>query len=142
MQRSRISKKQDTKKQTTEIRPTALVTGSSRGIGLGAAVQLARAGFAIAVNGPTEDDELTAAVETVSAEGSEMTASVIAQYEQRAKDGLTVLPRVGTPEDMGRRHGQDHRRAGLGPDGYLSKPQAEVGWQERRFREPWNTWRI
>ena len=31
-----------------------------------------------------------------------MTASVIAQYEQRAKDGLTVLPRVGTPEDMGR----------------------------------------
>ena len=34
-----------------------------------------------------------------------MTASVIAQYEQRAKDGLTVLPRVGTPEDMGRRHG-------------------------------------
>ena len=31
-----------------------------------------------------------------------MTASVIVQYEQRAKDGLTVLPRVGTPEDMGR----------------------------------------
>lgn len=33
---------------------------------------------------------------------TEMTASVIAQYEQRAKDGLTVLPRIGTPEDMGK----------------------------------------
>ena len=31
-----------------------------------------------------------------------MTAPVIKQYEARAKDGLTVLPRIGTPEDMGR----------------------------------------
>lgn len=30
-----------------------------------------------------------------------MTQAVIAQYEQRAKDGLTLLPRVGTPDDMG-----------------------------------------
>ena len=33
---------------------------------------------------------------------TDMTAPVINQYEQRAKDGLTVLPRVGQPEDMGR----------------------------------------
>lgn len=33
---------------------------------------------------------------------TDMTAPVIAQYEQRTKDGLTVLPRIGTPEDMGR----------------------------------------
>ena len=32
---------------------------------------------------------------------TEMTASVIGAYEQRAKDGLTLLPRVGTPEEIG-----------------------------------------
>lgn len=32
---------------------------------------------------------------------TQMTAPVIKQYEQRAKDGLTLLPRVGTPQDMG-----------------------------------------
>lgn len=32
---------------------------------------------------------------------TEMTAPVIAQYEQRARDGLTLFPRVGQPEDMG-----------------------------------------
>ena len=33
---------------------------------------------------------------------TDMTAPVIAQYEERAKDGLTLLPRIGTPEEMGR----------------------------------------
>ena len=33
---------------------------------------------------------------------TEMTAPVIKQYEERAKDGLTVLPRIGTPGDMGK----------------------------------------
>ncbi len=32
---------------------------------------------------------------------TDMTAPVIAQYEERAKDGLTLLPRVGQPEEMG-----------------------------------------
>lgn len=32
---------------------------------------------------------------------TEMTAPVIASYEQRAKDGLTLLPRVGRPEEIG-----------------------------------------
>lgn len=49
--------------------PVALVTGSSRGIGLGAAVALARDGFSIAVNGPADDAELARAVATVRAEG-------------------------------------------------------------------------
>jgi len=48
----------------------ALVTGSSRGIGLGAARALARAGFSVAVNGPLEDDELASAVVAVEAEGA------------------------------------------------------------------------
>ena len=32
---------------------------------------------------------------------TDMTAPVIDQYEARAKDGLTLFPRVGTPEEMG-----------------------------------------
>ena len=48
----------------------ALVTGSSRGIGLGAAKALAREGFAVAINGPFDDAELAAAVEAVRAEGA------------------------------------------------------------------------
>ncbi len=48
----------------------ALVTGSTRGIGLASALALARQGFAVAVNGPADDDELAAAVEQVSATGA------------------------------------------------------------------------
>lgn len=48
----------------------ALVTGSSRGIGLGAAKALARAGFAVALNGPVDDEELQRAVAAVQAEGA------------------------------------------------------------------------
>ena len=33
---------------------------------------------------------------------TDMTAPVIAQYEERARDGLTLIPRVGQPEEMGR----------------------------------------
>lgn len=47
----------------------ALVTGSSRGIGLAGAVALARAGFAVAVNDATRNAALAAAAETVRAEG-------------------------------------------------------------------------
>ena len=47
----------------------ALVTGSSRGIGLAAAVALARAGFDIALNARSEGDELGAAAKAVEAEG-------------------------------------------------------------------------
>ena len=50
-------------------RPAALVTGSSRGIGLATAVALAREGFAVAVNAPEDGDELRAAVARVGAEG-------------------------------------------------------------------------
>jgi NAD(P)-dependent dehydrogenase (short-subunit alcohol dehydrogenase family) len=51
------------------MRPVALVTGSSRGIGLATAKALAQAGFAVAVNGPQDDAELRAAVAGVSALG-------------------------------------------------------------------------
>lgn len=47
----------------------ALVTGSSRGIGLGAAQALAQEGFAVALNGPFDDQELAEAVSSVEAAG-------------------------------------------------------------------------
>lgn len=47
----------------------ALVTGSSRGIGLATAKALATEGFAVAVNGPVDDAELRAAVAAVQAIG-------------------------------------------------------------------------
>ncbi|MCB2128157.1 MAG: 3-ketoacyl-ACP reductase [Rhodobacteraceae bacterium] len=53
----------------------ALITGSSRGIGLASAVALAREGFAVALNGPADDDELRAAVETVKAHGARVVAA-------------------------------------------------------------------
>lgn len=33
---------------------------------------------------------------------TEMTAPVIAEYDQRAKDGLTLFPRVGQPDEIGK----------------------------------------
>lgn len=53
----------------------ALVTGSSRGIGLAAAEALAQAGFAVAINGPVEDDEFRAAVARIAAVGVPVVAA-------------------------------------------------------------------
>ena len=53
----------------------ALVTGSSRGIGLATAEALAREGFAIAVNGPVADDELARAVDRITALGARVIAA-------------------------------------------------------------------
>jgi len=71
-------------------RPVALVTGSSRGIGLAAAVELAQEGFAIALNSPADDDELKAAVAVVRSQGVEVVAapfdvSDIAAHDEIAK---------------------------------------------------------
>ena len=49
-----------------DARPVALVTGSSRGIGLAVAEALAKEGFAVAINGPADDAELAAAVARIS----------------------------------------------------------------------------
>jgi 3-oxoacyl-[acyl-carrier protein] reductase len=57
------------------MRQVALVTGSSRGIGLAAAEALAREGFAIAVNGPTADAELIDAVDRIAAQGVPVVAA-------------------------------------------------------------------
>ncbi|WP_028717443.1 3-ketoacyl-ACP reductase [Paracoccus sp. J39] len=77
----------------------ALVTGSSRGIGLAAAEALAREGFAIAVNGPIDDAELQAAVARIAALGVPVVAAPfdvtdIAGHDaalQRIEDALGPL---------------------------------------------------
>lgn len=56
-------------------RPAALVTGSSRGIGLAVAEALAREGFAVAINAPVEDAELAAAVARIAAYGVPVVAA-------------------------------------------------------------------
>ena len=51
------------------MRQVALVTGSSRGIGFATAEALAKEGFAIALNGPFDDEELRVAHETLQKRG-------------------------------------------------------------------------
>lgn len=57
------------------MRQVALVTGSSRGIGLATAEALAQEGFAIALNGPADDDELRAAHAKITALGVPVVSS-------------------------------------------------------------------
>ncbi len=67
-------------------RPAALVTGSSRGIGLAAAVALAHEGFSVAVNGPQMDDELQGALNTIRAIGVPAVAAALDVAEIGAHD--------------------------------------------------------
>ena len=57
------------------MRQVALVTGSSRGIGLAAAEALARQGFSIAVNDLAETDDMARAVERIAALGVPVVAA-------------------------------------------------------------------
>lgn len=62
---------------TAPIRRAVLVTGSSRGIGLATAIELARAGFDVALNAPEAGAEIDDAAKRVSSEGAK-TVKVIA----------------------------------------------------------------
>ena len=64
----------------------AFVTGSSRGIGFGAAEALAREGFAIALNGPADDEELRGAVARLAATGAEVMAAPMNVSDLSAHD--------------------------------------------------------
>ena len=69
-------------------RRVALVTGPSRGIGLAAAVALAREGFAVAVNGPAADEELSRAAEAVRGEGGDVFAAPFDVTDLAAHDAI------------------------------------------------------
>ncbi|NNE80887.1 MAG: 3-ketoacyl-ACP reductase [Silicimonas sp.] len=64
----------------------ALVTGSTRGIGLSAATALAECGFSIAVNGPVADAELDAACNTLEAAGATVVAAPFDVADLRTHD--------------------------------------------------------
>ncbi len=66
----------------------ALVTGSSRGIGLGAAKALAAEGVAVALNGPVDDDELRGAVDEVRALGGSVVAAPFDVTDLAAHDAV------------------------------------------------------
>jgi len=56
---------------TNQHKPIALVTGGSRGIGLGVATALGQRGFDIAINGRRGEDEVTDALDQIRASGAE-----------------------------------------------------------------------
>ena len=60
------------KKKTDVKRPVALITGGSRGIGLGIAQSLAEEGFDLAINGVREEDAVKKVLENLRAKGSEV----------------------------------------------------------------------
>lgn len=57
------------------MRRVALITGSTRGIGLAAAEALAREGFAVAINGPVADDDMARALVRLAGLGAPVLAA-------------------------------------------------------------------
>ena len=81
-------------KKTGASGQVALVTGSSRGIGLAAALALAREGFSVAVNGPANNDELATAAAKVENCGGRV---FVAPFDVAAPDGHNLwLERIET----------------------------------------------
>ena len=80
------------------VEPAALITGSSRSIGLGIAVELAKRGFNVALNARSDGEELDAAAEAV------------------AEHGVRVVKVPGDVSDLGKRAPiLDRTEAEIGP---------------------------
>ena len=57
---------------TKQAKRVALITGGSRGLGLGIAEQLAAEGFALAINGRRSEDEVAGVLEKLEGQGAEV----------------------------------------------------------------------
>ena len=82
------------------MRPVALITGGTRGIGLGIATCLAQKGFDLAVNGVREEKEVKTVLGTLRTIGTLGTEVIYCQGnisipEERVKIVQTVLERFG-----------------------------------------------
>ena len=76
------------RKSKTLPQPVALVTGSRRGIGLGIAVEMAKAGFDVVLNATAPADSAKNAVESVRANDSRV---VYVQADISKKEGRDYL---------------------------------------------------
>jgi 3-oxoacyl-[acyl-carrier protein] reductase len=54
------------------MKPVALITGGSRGIGLGIAIQLAKSGYDLAINGVREESEVHAVLRNLAESGAKV----------------------------------------------------------------------
>ena len=84
-------------------KPVALITGSSRGIGLGIACALARKGFSIALNAPVLDAELEAALRRVKEFGVPVMAADfdVTDIARHATILSDIESELGAPDDLG-----------------------------------------
>jgi 3-oxoacyl-[acyl-carrier protein] reductase len=85
----------------TTPRQAALITGSSRGIGLAVAEALAQAGFDVALNGPAADAELASAGERVARHGDKVVTLVadvgdIKSHERLLDDAEAAIGPLST----------------------------------------------
>jgi 3-oxoacyl-[acyl-carrier protein] reductase len=85
----------------SEVRQAALITGSSRGIGLASANELAKVGFDIALNGLADDAELAKASETVARHGGKVVKVVgdvadLSRHEAMLDEAEAVIGPLST----------------------------------------------
>lgn len=68
------------------MKKVALITGGSRGIGFGVAVELAKSGFDIAINGMRDESAVTEAIDILKSHGAEVLycQGNVAEAEDRA----------------------------------------------------------
>jgi len=81
----------------TSSKPVALVTGGSRGIGLGIALELAKSGFDVAINGRREAADVADAIAQIEAHGAavEYCRADVAVADERAAMLQQIRERFG-----------------------------------------------